>query len=75
MNYDDLPIRSRIIGSASLARRNDTDVAPSAANGHDYIPIIVMTVIVLAIIIILVILAYAHWPLTIPTSPILFLVQ
>ncbi|TFB01911.1 Transmembrane domain-containing protein [Trichoderma ghanense] len=50
MNYDDFPIRSRIIGSASLARRNATDVPSSPSTNHDYVPIIVMTVIVLTII-------------------------
>ncbi|ETR98495.1 hypothetical protein M419DRAFT_38503 [Trichoderma reesei RUT C-30] len=57
MDHDNIPIRSRIVRSASLARRNDTDVTPSSTTGHDYIPIIVMTVIVIAIIIILFILA------------------
>lgn len=63
MNYDDFPIRSRIIGSASLARRNATDVPSSPSTNHDYVPIIVMTVIVLTIIGIFFLLAYGHRPL------------
>ncbi|KAL6862004.1 hypothetical protein J3F83DRAFT_218085 [Trichoderma novae-zelandiae] len=57
MNYDDFPINSRIVGSASLSRRNATSDALSSTGSHDYIPIIVMTVIILAIIVILALLA------------------
>ncbi|UKZ78260.1 hypothetical protein TrVFT333_005996 [Trichoderma virens FT-333] len=57
MSDDKMTIRSRIIGSSSLIRRNSTSDTPPANTSHDYIPIIVMTVIVVAIILILLILA------------------
>ncbi|UKZ52447.1 hypothetical protein TrVGV298_006224 [Trichoderma virens] len=57
MSDDEMTIRSRIIGSSSLIRRNSTSDTPPANTSHDYIPIIVMTVIVVAIILILLILA------------------
>ncbi|KAL7918084.1 hypothetical protein ACQKWADRAFT_331151 [Trichoderma austrokoningii] len=59
-NMSDYPIsfHSRITRASYLARRNDTsDAQTSSGSSHDYIPIIVMSVIVLVIVMALILLA------------------